>query len=578
MKRLRVSITAITLGAIALRFLLLLGRGDYVAFDEGWYLLLGRSLWTGEGYSLVGTPHLTLSPLFPLLAGGVGRLTGDWLWGGRLVAALASGLLVLPVWSLVRRWSGERTALAVAAIVAVTPSLAPFVAAYWVGADLWVGAEPVLHLFLYAGLALWARALDTDRHRWWGLSGLVLAAAFLARPEALGVVGILVLWSAGSALRNRSRARALGTGLLLAAFAVTVSPYWIRLHSLTGTWRLTGREVDAASAFRMNDARSRSAASDIERMLLVDDGSYEARLYSLDPSGLRMQSAYWGVVSTGETAASTAAPPTSADRDAHPGAPNAAARQPDEAPSLTRAVSVAAVTMLPVWAWVIAALGLLVTLRRPRASSECGATVGLLATSGTIALVAAVDARTQLFLVPLLILWMVRGVEWIAHTMESRFGELRPGFVHRVTVAAIVLAGLGTLGWQLTMSRTVGSPHHVVGAQNRAVGEALDSLLGGRAGPVASWHPAIAVFADRAWRPLPLAGLPQSVRYAQASGAIAMIISAYYPPTRGQELFGTRYTIVPVASGVPALVDWGLSRVDGDSLVTRARLIVRPTP
>ncbi|MEN9792890.1 MAG: hypothetical protein RL330_968, partial [Actinomycetota bacterium] len=512
------SVLGVALIAVLLRLVLLLGRGDYVAFDEGWYLLLGRSVWTGEGYSLIGTPHLTLSPLFPLLAGGVGRLIGDWLWGGRLVAAVASGLLVLPVWSLARRWSGERTALAVAAVIAVTPSLAPFVAAYWVGADLWVGAEPLLHLFLYAGLALWARALDTEGRRWWGLAGVLLAVAFLARPEALGVLGILVLWSAGSAMRNRSRARAFGTGLLLAAFAVTASPYWIRLHSHTGIWRLTGREVDATSAIRMNEARSRSAASDIERMLLVDDGSYEARLYALDPSGLRMHSAYWGVVAKGESAVSTAVPTESAARDVHPDAPNGAAREPDAAPSLTRAVSVAAVTMLPVWAWVIAAIGLLVTLRRPRASSERGATVALLATSGTIGLVAAVDARTQLFLVPLLIFWMVRGIEWIAHAMESRISGLRPGFVHRVTLAAIVLAGLGTLGWQLTMSRTVGSPHHVVGAQNRAVGEVLDSLLDGRAGPVASWHPAIAVFADRDWRPLPLAGLPQSVRYAQATG------------------------------------------------------------
>ena len=572
------SVWGVMLSAVMLRLVLFLGRGDYVAFDEGWYLLLGRSLWTAEGYSLVGTPHLTLSPLFPLVSGGLGRLIGDWLWGGRLVAAVASGLVVLPVWSLARRWSGERTALAVAGLVAVTPSLAPFVAAYWVGADLWVGAEPVLHLFLYAGLAVWANALETDGRRWWALAGFLLAAAFLARPEALGVVGILTLWSAGSAFWHRSRARALGMMLLLGAFAVTASPYWIRLHSLTGHWRLTGREVDASSALRVTDARSRSAASDIERMLLVDDGSYESRLYALDASGLRLQSAYWGVPRDGETsvpvAVPTATPPGTVARDALPDVP----RVPDEAPSLGRAVMVAALTMMPGWAWLIAAFGLLLTLRRPRDSSERGATVALLATSGTIGLVAAVDARTQLFLVPLLLLYMVRGVEGIADAMESRLDGLRPGFVRRVTLAAIGLAGLGTLGWQFTMARTVGSPHHVVGAQNRAVGEALDSLLGGRPGPVASWHPAIAVFADRDWRPLPLAGLPQTVRYAQASGAIAMVISAYYPPTRGQELLGTRYTVIPVPSGAPALVGWGLTRVDGDSLVTRARLIVRPAP
>ena len=57
-----------------------------------------------------------------------------------------------------------------------------------------------------------------------------------------------------------------------------------------------------------------------------------------------------------------------------------------------------------------------------------------------------------------------------------------------------------------------------------------------------------------------------------------MLISAYYPPTRGQELLGTRYTLIPVPSGEPSLVDWGLTRVDGDSLITRARLIDRSTP
>ena len=31
----------LTAGACALRLLAFLGRGDYVAFDEGWYLLLG---------------------------------------------------------------------------------------------------------------------------------------------------------------------------------------------------------------------------------------------------------------------------------------------------------------------------------------------------------------------------------------------------------------------------------------------------------------------------------------------------------------------------------------------------------
>jgi hypothetical protein len=115
----------------------------------------------------------------------------------------------------------------------------------------------------------------------------------------------------------------------------------------------------------------------------------------------------------------------------------------------------------------------------------------------------------------------------------------------------------------------------VVGSQNREVAERLGGLLDGRPGPVASWHPAIAVFADRDWRPLPLAMLAPTVRFEQAAGAVAMVLSAYYPPTRGQELFGTRYTVIPVPQGPPVVADWTLQRVDADSLITRA-VVVRP--
>lgn len=580
-------IAGLTGAAILLRLVLLLGRGDYLAFDEGWYLLLGRSLWTGQGYELIGTPHVTLSPLFPALAGAVGRVLGDWVWGGRLVAAVASGLCVLPVWALVRRWSGERTALVVAALVAVTPSMAPFVAAYWIGADLWVGAEPLLHLGLLAGLASWARAVDEGGHRWWAVAGGCLAAAFLARPEALGVVGLLGLWSAALAWHRRSRVSAVGAALLLAAFGVVAAPYWIRLHAVTGTWRLTGREIDATSALRLADPTARTAATDIERMLVADDGAYETRLYSLDASGLGLQSAYWGVpraVATptdavpAPTPISTPVPSPMRAAEAAPAAEQGAPAADEAAPSIGVAVRVAATTLLPAWSWILVLLGGLATMRRPRSVSERGATVALLGTSLTIGVVAAVDARTQLFLVPLLLLWMVRGVEMSADVLEAGLTGIRPGFVRRVVLVGIATAGLGTLGWQLRMSLVVGSPHHVVGSQNRHVAERLGALLDGRPGPIASWHPAVAVFADRDWRPLPLALLAPTVRFEQAAGAVAMVLSAYYPPTRGQELFGTRYTVIPVPEGPPASADWTLRRRDADSLITRAELVRRPAP
>lgn len=153
----------LTCGAIALRLLMFIGRGDYVAFDEGFYLLLGRNLWDWNGFTLSGLRHIALSPLFPILAGGLNLLMGDPVWAGRIVAALTSGLLVVPCWFLFRRISSRRTAFGGCAIILVLPALTPFVAPVWMGWDLWVGAEPVLHLFLYTGLAISLRAFQDAR-------------------------------------------------------------------------------------------------------------------------------------------------------------------------------------------------------------------------------------------------------------------------------------------------------------------------------------------------------------------------------------------------------------------------------
>src|SRR5690606_25734966 len=178
------ALALLTLIAIALRCLMFAGRGDYVAFDEGWYLLLARNLVAGEGYSLAGLRHTVLSPLFPVLAGAASIITADIIWAGRAVAAICAGLLVLPCWFLLRRRAGVRTAWIGCLIIIAVPTLAPFTVPFWIDWDLWVGAEPVLHLFLYGGLALALRAYDSGKPWDWALAGLSFTLAYLARPEA----------------------------------------------------------------------------------------------------------------------------------------------------------------------------------------------------------------------------------------------------------------------------------------------------------------------------------------------------------------------------------------------------------
>ncbi len=608
------SVLLLAAGAVVLRLVLLLGRGDYLAFDEGWYLLLARSLFTGEGYSLVGFPHISLSPLFPVLAGAAGELLRSWVWGGRVVAALASGLLVLPAWAVFRRLAPRRTALIAVALVAVLPSMAPFVVPFWIGADLWVGAEPLLHLFLFLGIALWLRADERDDGTTasllsgpfpsWLAAGAAFGLAFLARPEAIITWGLLGLVALALAAWRRSPRRLFGATLMGLGFVLLAAPYWLYIHDVSGRWRLSGRGVEvptvAIGESASGPTTSRPGSSrTIERMLWQDDQAYRERLYGLDATGLRLRSDYWGVPPAAAAADSAApeagslpaadavgaggaAQPDTVPAAPSPGAqatPGPTARAPtrgseQEPPSPANLYLRSMAQIFPLLLWLFAILGAAEPRGRSVLRRELPVTGALVGTSLAIAVVVAVDPRTQLFLVPLLAFYAARGFGLIEETIRDRVADapLRPGFIELLLVATALVWLLGIDGRRLYLSLSLGSPHHVVAAQNREVAEELDELLGDDHGPVASWHPAIAVYADRDWRVLPYADLPHIVRYLDAAGADAMVLSAYYPPDLGVENLNTRYLVIPVpdADGPPH--PWRLRLLRGDTIRAVGRL------
>ncbi len=577
------SIFFLSAAAIGLRLILFLGRGSYVAFDEGFYLLLGRSLWTGEGFSLVGLPHIALSPLFPAFAGGVGVLIHDWVWGGRIVAALASGLLVLPAWAVFRRLATRRIAFVAAALVAVMPSLAPFVAAYWVGADLWVGAGPLYHLLLFTGIAAWLEADERGGALRWAAVGSALGLAFLARPEAIITWGLLGLATLVLAARARSSRRLGGAVVMGVVFVVVCTPYWWYLHETTGEWMLTGRGIAPLSAAaRAVSGEDRSgAAATIEHMLWSDDPTYQQHLYGLDASGVRLRSSYWGVYPPrGPAVASESAgagkaparPDTTAG--ALPAAPAAARAPAADHPSALALYFRALGIILPLLLWPFVILGLAEPRPPGVLRKELPVTLSLLGTSIAIAVLVAVDPRTQLFLVPLLAFYAARGFSLIEREVRQRThgNALRPGFVELVLASVAIAWLLSINGWRLYMSLSVGSPHHVVGAQNRRVALEVDSLRNVRPGPLMSWHPALAVFADRDWRVLPYAPLPEIIRYARAAGASVIVLSAYYPPDLGVESLDTRYLILPVPPGAEEERRWRVEVAGGDSIARFGRL------
>ncbi len=550
-RTIRRTLASLTLGAVLLRLLTFLGRGDYIAFDEGWYLLLGQSLWSGEGYRLTGLRHITLSPLFPVLAGGMGRLLGDPVWGGRIVAAITSGLLVIPCWSIFSRLAGRRTALLACTIVALTPSLAPFVAPELVGWDLWVGAEPVYHLFLYSGIALTLRAVERQRWGDWVLAGGALALAYLARPEAVVITGLLGLLVVALVLIRRTPKRILGPVVVGLTFVLVASPYLFFLRDATGRWTLTGRAVQVRTA----GGERPGASTVIERMLWQGShGAYVRVLFALDPSGTRMASTYWGVPEETEMPAA----PSPASGDVAPGNPSEddLPREESALPAVDPGATPVAVPAADSGATAVAspaardrfilysrALGLVVPAvlipfvligllapRRRYQVAELLFVAPLVVASLSIARIVAIDPRTQLFLVPALAYYAARGGRFLGVVFDARIsrGAIRKGLAPALVVLIIVTT-LATEGVQrLYLSRSIETTHQFVAAENRRAGEELRRIVP-EGSTIMSWHPAVALHAQREWRVLPLAPLPAVIRYAAALGSEYVVLSAYNP-------------------------------------------------
>ncbi|HVM43166.1 MAG TPA: glycosyltransferase family 39 protein, partial [Gemmatimonadales bacterium] len=236
----------IALAALALRLVLLVARGDYVVYDEGYYLLLARSLRAGHGFTLNGLPHVALSPLQPVLVALLSAVGLPDLWASRLLAAVCGSLLVFPVASLGRRAGGPQAGVAAAVFTAASPALMSFVPFFpgesW---NLYFGSEPLFLLLAVGAVAAAARA---EEGGWpWALgSGLLAGAAYLARAEGAVLAPVLLVVLAIVLVFRRKAAAWPRIALAVVAAAVVAAPYLLYLHATLGRWAVSGR-VQAAS-------------------------------------------------------------------------------------------------------------------------------------------------------------------------------------------------------------------------------------------------------------------------------------------------------------------------------------------
>lgn len=202
---------------------------------------------------------------YPLAAVPLAWLVGDGELGLRLLSVLAGAAAVAPVFLLARRLWGATAAWFAGLLVALHPMLCLF------------SAQAMTESF-YSGLLLTAIvllvfALEDGSFRRSALAGLLLALAWLTRPEAQFVLPVFVVFlrAVGAGGRSTAPRRLRAAALLVAVFVVTITPFLFLLHAKTGRWTAGSK-----------------ASVNISSPLLWQNGlAKEEYLYRLNPEGTR---------------------------------------------------------------------------------------------------------------------------------------------------------------------------------------------------------------------------------------------------------------------------------------------------
>lgn len=507
------------------RLLLLFVRGDFIWYDEGYYLLLARSLRAGHGFMLNGLPHVALSPLQPLLVAAL-SLTGlPDLWASRVLAASCGALLVLPVAVLAERWFGQRGAVTAALFTAVFPALLTFLPFFpgerW---DLYFGSEPLYLLLAVSAIAWGARAVEEERWRWWLVAGALSALAFLARLEgivlsvALGVVAVGALAARGRLALWPRVAAALVVGGAVAA------PYFVYLHGAMGRWAVSGRVQGAVAEGAPPPPTRLSAGSDVVRDFISGGNQqpFLRALYSLDASGTRMASQYWGVPRRIQSAspAGVAREPVRPLADVAP--PDSHLPASPGGSGVGSTLAGAAGVVVPIWFGVLALYGL--WRAKPMRDAALWLAPMLLA-SVVPALLTYAEPRALIPLAPAACILAAGACGQARAWLERRSGRARLGML--VPAAIVLVLAVPTLR-DVTRAWAGATPAQQIANGRRAVGEYLSRNLPPD-GRIVSWHPAVAIWAHREWRVLPYDDLERIVGYAQTQGAGTIVFSVFDP-------------------------------------------------
>lgn len=234
----RVLLLGILVAAVVLRGFWVVHHSAVLEGNACEYARIAENLVKHGTYvGLLEGPELMFPPLFPVLLALGSLFAGSVEGAARLVPFLAGVLLVPAMFALARLMYGPRVALGVAALTAFHPVLIDLSSTAY--------SEGVYLLLMVGGLYWALRALDSGKPAHTACCGAIIGFAYLARPEALFYLFVVLAAALVTDLGAPAFVRrfALRVLCLLAPFVVLAAPYVAYLSVHTGSLRLEGKGI-----------------------------------------------------------------------------------------------------------------------------------------------------------------------------------------------------------------------------------------------------------------------------------------------------------------------------------------------
>jgi hypothetical protein len=111
------------------------------------------------------------------------------------------------------------------------------------------------------------------------------------------------------------------------------------------------------------------------------------------------------------------------------------------------------------------------------------------------------------------------------------------------------------------LSVTTETTHQFLASAYRQAGEALSRIVPVDQ-PIMSWHPAVALYADRDWRVLPMATFPEVIGYARAIETDYVVLSLFYPSPIPVEEMPRNYLAIRLPENVSAGSEWRIELLE----------------